>query len=226
MSSRVAATASPAAEAAPSASFSYPQPTDIPAATPSASSSPTTTVSISEEEDVTKNSATDVVATAPRATRLLKDVEAEENRYIYETLYMSLDDATDTAVRNEITVEDTVRLARDAKKKFIKATTLPLGEKAKSCSDLMRIFSHRENHQVVYTFCIFSVLMITVPVFILLIGMTLIAPWLDVDATLCGGGLAVFSVMLLMMSYVVFAMVEDAQRGNPVADETETKKGR
>lgn len=151
-------------------------------------------------------------APAPRKTRLLKDVEAEENRYIYETLYKSLDDTTDTAIRDALTVGDTVRLAREAKQEFTKAATMPLGEKAKGCTALLRSFSQAQNQQVAYVFIVFSVLMMTTPVIALLLGMKVIAPWLEADPTLCGGGLAVLTAVTLMTAYVVYAMVEDAQR--------------
>ena len=62
--------------------------------------------------------ATGTIEPAPRRMRLLKDVEADENRYIYETLYKSLDDETDKSIRDELTVGDTVRQARVAKKEF------------------------------------------------------------------------------------------------------------
>ncbi|KAK7200852.1 hypothetical protein NESM_000143700 [Novymonas esmeraldas] len=163
-------------------------------------------------------------AAPARRTRLLKDVEAEENRYLYETLYKSLDDTTDTAIREELTVGDTVRLAREAKVEFIKAATMPIGEKAKNCSALLRHFSERQNAQVVYVFIVFSVLMMTMPLVVLLIGMKLIAPWLGADPTTCGGGLAVLTAVILMMAYVAYAIVEDTRRGTADAPVTDSKK--
>ncbi|CBZ30972.1 conserved hypothetical protein [Leishmania mexicana MHOM/GT/2001/U1103] len=211
--------------ATPSASPSQAQFTGMPESTTAASSS-RTTAAISQGEGSANDSGTPVITTAPRATRLLKDVEAEENRYLYETLYKSLDDTADTAIREELTVGDTVRFARDAKREFITAATMPLSEKAKNCSALVRSFSQKQNQQVVCVFIVFSVLMMTIPLIVLLIGTRLIAPRLDMDPTLCGGGLAVFAAISLMGSYVVYAMVEEAEFGKQNASEAESKKER
>ncbi|KAG5467560.1 hypothetical protein CUR178_01204 [Leishmania enriettii] len=208
-----------------SASPSQAQPPEAPEATPAASSPAAMTASISRGAESANDSGRRGADAAPPKTRLLKDVEAEESRYLYKTLYASLDSAADAAVREELTVGDTVRLARKAKEEFVKATTMPLGEKARKCTELMRSFSAK-NQQVAYVFIVFSVLMMTMPVLVLLIGMNLIAPWLHVDPTLCGGGLAVFAAMLLMVSYVVYAMMEDAQRGGHNANEVDSKKER
>ncbi|GET92940.1 hypothetical protein, conserved [Leishmania tarentolae] len=212
--------------ATPSTSPSHAQSTEMAEATPAASSSPTTGTAISREEGSANNLGAPVNATLPRTMRFLKDVEVEENRYIYETLYKSLEDTADSVIRDELTVGDTVRFARDAKREFIKAATMPLGEKAKSCSALVRSFSQKENKQVAYVFIVYSVLMMTMPVIVLLIGMKLIAPRLGMDPTFCGGGLAVFTAMLLMASYVVYAMMEEPQCGKQDASVTESKKER
>ncbi|AYU83226.1 hypothetical protein, conserved [Leishmania donovani] len=217
---------SEAALATPTASCSQAQSTGTPEATPAALPSPRTTATISQREGSAKDSGTPVTAAAPRTTRLLKDVEADESRYLYETLYKSLDETADTAIRDELTVGDTVRFARDAKREFITAATMPLGEKAKNCSALARSFSQKKNQKVAYVFIVFSVLMMTMPVIVLLIGMRLIAPRLDMDPTLCGGGLAVFTAISLTASYVVYAMMEEAQCGKQNASETESKKER
>ncbi|CAG9582777.1 conserved hypothetical protein [Leishmania major strain Friedlin] len=217
---------SEAALATPTASHSQVQSTGTPEATPAASSSPKPAAIISQREGSANDSGTPVTATAPRTTRFLNDVEAEENRYLYETLYKSLAEPADTAIRDELTVGDTVRFARDAKREFIAAATMPMGEKVKNCSALARSFLQKKNQQVAHVFIVFSVLMTTMPVIVLLIGMRLIAPRLDMDPTLCGGGLAVFTAISLMGSYVVYAMVEEAQCGRQNASETESKKER
>ncbi|CAM43636.1 conserved hypothetical protein [Leishmania braziliensis MHOM/BR/75/M2904] len=212
--------------ATPSASLPQAHSTETPETTPTASSSPKMTAASSKGEVSANDSGTPTAATAPRETRFLRDAKIEEDRYIYETLYKSLDDTTDTAIRDELTVGDTVRFARNAKREFSKATGMPLGEKAKSCTALVRSFSQKKNQKVAYVFILFSVLIMTLPVIVLFMGMKLVAPWIDMDPTLCGGGLAVFTAMSLMFSYVVFAIMEDAQCGRQNASEAESKKER
>ncbi|KPI85781.1 hypothetical protein ABL78_5138 [Leptomonas seymouri] len=162
--------------------------------------------------------------TAPRKTRLLKDVEAEENRYIYETLYKSLDDQTDTNIRDELTVGDTVRQAREAKQKFLNATSLPLTEKMKGCAALVRNLSEERNKKVAYIFVLYSVLILTLPLIMLMLGLHVLAPWWKVDATYCGGGLAVGTALVLVISYVVYATLEDVRDYKRTAQEEAEKK--
>jgi hypothetical protein len=162
---------------------------------------------------------------APRKTRLLKDVEAEENRYLYETLYKSLDDATDTSIRDELTVGDTVRYAREAKQEFLNATSLPIKEKMKGCAALVRNLAEEQNRKVAYVFVVYSVLILTLPLFMLMLGLHVLAPWWQVDATYCGGGLSVGTALVLVVSYVVYAVREDiAEFKRKVAQEAEEKK--
>ncbi|KAG5467006.1 hypothetical protein LSCM1_01184 [Leishmania martiniquensis] len=210
---------------AASASCAQAQSTETPKATCIASSSPTMTATVSPRAGSASDSGICAGATAPRKTRPLKDVEAEESRHIYETLYASLDGAADAAIRDELSVGDTVRFAHEAKGEFTRATAVPLGEKAKRCTELLHRLSGG-NQQVAYVFIVFSVLMLTMPVAALLIGMQVIAPWLGADPTFCGGGLAVFAAMLVMGSYVVYAMMEDAERGRQSPGKGESKKAR
>ncbi|KPA86511.1 hypothetical protein ABB37_00657 [Leptomonas pyrrhocoris] len=162
---------------------------------------------------------------APRTTRLLKDVEAEENRYIYETLYKSLEDETDTNIRDELTVGDTVRQAREAKQEFLKATSLPIKEKMKGCAALMRNLSEERNKKVAYVFVVYSVLILTLPLIMLMLGIHVLAPRWKVDATYCGGGLAVGTALVLVVSYVVYAVREDIADFKRTAEqEAEEKK--
>lgn len=152
-------------------------------------------------------------------------MEAEENRYIYEALYKSLDDDTDTSIRDHLTVGDTVRQAREAKKEFITATTQPVKEKMKGCAALMRNLSEEKNRRVAHVFVVFSALILTLPLVMLMLGMHVFAPWWGVDATFCGGGLAVGSALVLVVSYVVYAVLEDVEDGKRKAQqEVEEKK--
>lgn len=144
--------------------------------------------------------------------RLLKDVQEEENRFLYEALYKSLDDDTDQAIRDDLTVGGTVRQAREAKREFIEATTKPIGVKAKDCGALLRRFSESQNQKVASVFIIVTFLMFTVPLIVLGVSMKVVAPHVGADPTLCGGLAAVFATVFLMIGYVVYAMVEDANR--------------
>lgn len=162
---------------------------------------------------------------APRKTRLLKDVEAEENKYIYDTLYRSLDDATDTSIHDELTVGDTVRQAREAKKEFLQATALPMKEKMAGCAALVRNLSEERNKKVAYVFVVYSVLILTLPLIMLMLGLHVIAPMWQLDATYCGGGMAVGTALVLVVSYVVYAVREDiADFKRKAEQEAEEKK--
>ncbi|KAL7701997.1 hypothetical protein NQL31_000293 [Lotmaria passim] len=169
--------------------------------------------------------ATGTIEPAPRRMRLLKDVEADENRYIYETLYKSLDDETDKSIRDELTVGDTVRQARVAKKEFLTATSLPMKEKMKGCATLMRSLSEEQNKKVAYVFVVYSVLILTLPLVMLMLGLHVLAPLWGVDPTYCGGGLAVTTALVLVVSYVTHAVREDiADFKRKAEQEAEAKK--
>lgn len=158
-------------------------------------------------------------------TRLLKDVEAEENRIIYEALYQSLDTEEERQVHEELTTGDTLRLSKEAKAQFLKAVTDPMSEKAKACGLLMKQMSSKENQRVATIFMAFSAAMFTLPVIALFVGMNLVAPRLGYDDVLCGGFLALGTTILIMATYAIYAMCfEKSSAEREAAAEQTTKK--
>lgn len=150
--------------------------------------------------------------TAPK-TRLLKEVEAEENTLIYNALYCSLDDAADKAIKTDFSdASDIIAESRRAKAEFFAATALPLGRKAQGCGALAGRLGEARNKQVASIFFTVTMMMFTLPVLAAIVGMQVVAPRLQADATLCGGFAGVGVAVLIMIGYTLYALWEDAQR--------------
>lgn len=158
-------------------------------------------------------------------TRLLKEVEEQENRYIYNSLYKSLEDTTDEQIRGDLGSSDTLQASRAATRQFYDAAGLPLTEKAKRCGVLISQLSQKHNRRVASVFVMVSVLMMTLPVFLLFVGMKIVSPRTGWDSILCGGFLSVGGAVAIMMAYTVYAAVEEIRYNDAVkTKEKDSKK--
>lgn len=146
-------------------------------------------------------------------TRLLKEVEAEENALIYKTLYRSLDDAKDGAIQQDFSdTSDILADARRAKAEFFRATSLPLATKAKGCGTLLNRLGEAKNKKVASVFFAVTMMMFTLPVAAVIVGMQVVAPKMHWDASLCGGFMGLGMAVAIMAGYTIYAFVEDADR--------------
>lgn len=164
-------------------------------------------------------------------TRLLKDVEAEEKAFLYQSLYRSLDDAADARVRDDFSsTSDILADARRAKAEFLRAAAQPLADKARGCGPLLARLAEAPNKKVASVFLTVTVAMITLPVIATVVGMQVVAPKLGWDAAGCGGFTGLGTAVLIMVGYVVYAFHEDrgragARAAGPTAERSDVPKG-
>ncbi|ORC92041.1 uncharacterized protein TM35_000042550 [Trypanosoma theileri] len=140
--------------------------------------------------------------------RDLREIEREENEKIRKLLYTTPLDDDDIAVEEEMNTQDTVRLSREARQEFNKATMRPIKEKMLELRGFMRLLDQPQHKRVVAIFFFTTIAMFTIPILVLLIGMHVIAPLLEVDAGVCGGFMALGSTVIIMGSYVTYALLE------------------
>ncbi|RNF13852.1 uncharacterized protein Tco025E_06185 [Trypanosoma conorhini] len=158
------------------------------------------------ERDV--NPKTAVSSAACPAVRTSRELEEQEREQLRKALYSDLLDYETTALKEELTAEDTIRQAREAREEFTRATMRPMNEKLEEFRGLVRILSRAEHKHVSQVFIITTAAMFTVPILVLLFGMHFVAPYLDVDSGVCGGFLALGSTIAIMTTYVTYAFWE------------------
>ncbi|RNF05877.1 hypothetical protein TraAM80_04256 [Trypanosoma rangeli] len=142
------------------------------------------------------------------AVRTLQEVEEQEKEQLRKALYYDLLDVETTLLKEELTAEDTMRQAREAREEFTRATMRPMNEKLDGFRGFMRILSKVEHKNVFQVFIITTAAMFTVPIIVLLFGMHVVAPYFGVDSGVCGGFLALSSTLAIMAIYVMYAFLE------------------
>ncbi|KAH9601750.1 hypothetical protein LSM04_006973 [Trypanosoma melophagium] len=140
--------------------------------------------------------------------RDLREVEKEENEMIRKLLYTTPLDDDDIAVEEAMNTLDTVRLSREAREEFNKATMRPIKEKMLGLRSFLNLLDQPQHKSVVAVFFIATFAMFTIPILVLLVGMHIIAPLLEVNAGVCGGFMALGSTIIIMGSYVTYALLE------------------
>ncbi|CCW61386.1 unnamed protein product [Phytomonas sp. EM1] len=165
-------------------------------------------------------------ASARPKTRLLRDVESEENKFIYNALYKSPDDAVNEQIKEALTTSDMLRDMTHSREAFQKAVSMSMSEKSKGCAQLITQLRSPRSQHVVKVFIGFSVAMLTLPIVVLLFGMRYLASWLGMDSVVCGGFASLGCVVVLMASYTIYAFIEDTSPSSfhPVATEAGDKK--
>ncbi|RHW70067.1 hypothetical protein DPX39_090061300 [Trypanosoma brucei equiperdum] len=148
--------------------------------------------------------------------RTLQEEEHREREYIRKELYSSLLNGDNAESGDEPSTKETLRMAKEAREELNRAAFRPLKDKAAGFRLFAQNMRMPHNQRVASVFLLFSVLMLTVPILILLIGMHIVAPFADVDPGTCGGLMAVFSTIVIMTVYVVYSL-----REAPLAGEAE-----
>ncbi|CCW68929.1 unnamed protein product [Phytomonas sp. Hart1] len=157
-------------------------------------------------------------------TRLLRDVEAKENQFIYNALYKPLDDAVDEQINQELTTSEMLRQMDLSREDFRRAISMPISEKSKGCALLFTQLQSAHSQRVINVFIGFSIVMFTFPILVLLFGMYYIAPLLGINPVVCGGFASLVSVVALMICYTIYAFMEDTSTSSSHSEVGDKKK--
>ncbi|ESL09108.1 hypothetical protein TRSC58_03179 [Trypanosoma rangeli SC58] len=175
-----------------------------------------------DEHEVSTKAAESPVARP--AVRTLQEVEEQEREQLRKALYCDLLDEETTLLKEELTAEDTIRRAREAREEFTRATMRPMNEKLDGFRGFVRILSKVEHKNVFQVFIITTAAMFTVPIIVLFFGMHVVAPYLGVDSGVCGGFLALSSTLAIMAMYVMYAFSEPDLGSTAARPDFEGKK--
>nr|CCC93028.1 conserved hypothetical protein [Trypanosoma congolense IL3000] len=158
----------------------------------------------------------------PPSAASAQDVHKEmlkEQEYIRRELYGSILDDNRRGSDGEITLSDTVRLAKEAREELTRAALRPINEKMTGFRAFTADLKEPCNKAVLSLFLFTTALMFTLPIVALLIGMHVVAPIVGWDDGACGGLMAVVTTVFIMAGYVVYSLRE------PVSLK-ETKEGK
>lgn len=158
---------------------------------------------------------TELTTSKPR-TRLLKDVEAEENKTLHDQLYKSMFEPNSTSLMDDITSNmndaaaenELIRQMNEIRESVSRAVIIPVAQKRQQFFNLLFQLNYKENSHVARAFFWFTAAMITLPLIAMLIGHYIIAPHWNVDPTIAAGFTAVGTTVFIQMSYVMYALVE------------------
>lgn len=171
------------------------------------------------------NSAEEKASQAPSqssqspSTVPLKDVTKKENEYIYKTLYASTSEDGEESIgelKKKLEKE-----FNEERKIFYDKLSGTAGEKAAQCRHLLCVLSLPENKKVFTALVVFSAMMFTLPVAVLLATMRA-ANYFGWDSTLVGGFASLGTVISIMGGYALYAFLEPIGEGQ--VDESIAKR--